>query len=105
MEAAEKGDVKALSEYRLNPEKAISTSGFDWQKIWVLIDKGSSPLACELCKCVNHLTSKSHLQQDEALKIKDEFDPLLNNYSAKEDHRIRAMYIEELKQHIYEILR
>lgn len=100
MDAAVMGNVKALSEFRLNPEKTISTSCFDWKKIWEMIDKGSNPLACELCNCVIFLTSIGHLQQDDARKIRNEFRPLLENYKAKDDHRIRAMYIEELKKHI-----
>ena len=100
MEAAEKGDIEALSKFRLNPEKTISTSGFDWNRIWDLIDNGPNPLACELCNCIIYLTSIGHLQSEDVSKINDEFRPLLENYNAKEDHRIRAMYIEEMKKHI-----
>ena len=105
MEVAEKGDIKALSEYRKNPDKDISVSGFDRKKIWDLINQGSNSLACELCNCVIYLTSIRHLHPDDARKIADEFAPLLEKYESKKDHRVRAMYIEELKKHICETIR
>lgn len=104
MEVAEKGDIKALSEYRKNPDKEISISGFDWKKIWDLINQGSNSRACELCNCIIYLTSIRHLHPDDARKIADEFAPLLEKYESKKDHRVRAMYIEDLKKHICETI-
>lgn len=100
MKAAEEEDIKALSAFRIDPERVISISGFDWKKIWNLIETGSNPLACELCNCVMYLTSVGNLQPDDASKIVDEFMPMLENYDAQKDHRVRAMYIDELKKHI-----
>lgn len=98
--AAEKEDVKALSAFRIDPKNVISISGFDWKKIWNLIEKSSNPVACELCNCVMYLTSVGNLQPDDVSKIVDEFIPLLEKYDTQKDHRVRAMYIDELKKHI-----
>lgn len=100
MQAAEKEDVKTLSAFRIDPKNDISISGFDWNKIWNLIEKGSNPVACELCNCVMYLTSVGNLQPDDVSKIVNEFIPLLENYDTQKDHRVRAMYIDELKKHI-----
>lgn len=100
MQAAEKEDVKTLSAFRIDPKNEISISGFDWNKIWNLIEKGSNPVACELCNCVMYLTSVGNLQPDDVSKIVNEFIPLLEKYDTQKDHRVRAMYIDELKKHI-----
>lgn len=99
MQAAKKEDVKTLSAFR-DPKNEISISGFDWNKIWNLIENGSNPVACELCNCVMYLTSVGNLQPDDVSKIVNEFKPLLEKYDTQKDHRVRAMYIDELKKHI-----
>lgn len=104
MQAAEKEDVKTLSAFRIDPKNEISISGFDWNKIWNLIEKGSNPVACELCNCVMYLTSVGNLQPDDVRKIVNEFIPLLEKYDTQKDHRVRAMYIDELKKHICGII-
>ena len=104
MQAAEKEDVKTLSAFRIEPKNEISISGFDWNKIWNLIEKGSNPVACELCNCVMYLTSVGNLQPDDVRKIVNEFIPLLEKYDTQKDHRVRAMYIDELKKHICGII-
>lgn len=105
MEAVEKGNISRLASYRQSNDKVISTSDLDWRKVCTLLDKGSNPLACELCNCAIFLTSMGRLQPDDKDKIKKDFKPWLDKYDAEKDKRVRVMFIAELKQHINEVIR
>lgn len=103
MKAASDGDLKALSNYRQNRENVISVSDFDWKVIYNLLNKGSNPLACELCNCIMFLTSMGNLRPDDVDKIRKDFKPLLDKYDTEKDKRVRSMFIAELKSHIDDV--
>lgn len=105
MMAASEGNLKALSAYRQNRDKIISVSDFDWKEIYTLLNKGSNPLACELCSCITFLTSTGNLGHDDVDRIRTDFKPLLDKYDTDKDKRVRSMFIAELKTHIDEIIR
>lgn len=104
MKAASEGDLKALSNYRQSRDNIISVSDFDWKVIYNLLNKGSNPLACELCSCIMFLTSLGDLRPDDVDKIRKDFKPLLDKYDTDKDKRVRSMFIAELKSHIDDVI-
>lgn len=103
---AESGDVAAIHHYRENNDNTIPISGVDWNRICYVLENGSNPMACELAQCLEFLLSDSScIKPDDEQQFKDIFIKWLDDYSAKEDHRIRRMYILELKKHIRMIFR
>lgn len=104
MKAASEGDLKALSNYRQSRDNIISVSDFDWKVIYNLLNKGSNPLACELCNCIMFLTSVGNLRPDDVDKIRKDFKPLLDKYDTDKDKRVRSMFIAELKSHIDDVI-
>ena len=101
IEHAEEGDVRALRRYRSEPKNAIPVNGMDWGKVWKLLLSSSNQVACEVCECIiSFIPDAVQLHDDEIVRIKDDFLPMIDEYLASGDTRIRRVFITKLWDHL-----
>jgi KAP family P-loop domain len=106
LQKAEQGDIEGLRHYRENKEERISLAGVDWLKICNVLDKGSNPIACELCFCLQTLVStSSSIGPNDMDLMKETLHKWLNEYEKRGDKRVRRLYILDLKSHIDSLLK
>ena len=106
LQKAELGDVEGLRHYRENKEDRISLAGIDWSRICNILDKGSNPIACELCFCLQTLVStSSSIGPNDMDLMKEILQKWLNEYEKREDKRVRRLYIIDLKRYIDSLLK
>lgn len=106
LQKAEQEDVEGLRHYRENKEDRISLAGIDWSRICNVLDKGSNPIACELCFCLQTLVpTSSFIDPNDIGSMKEILQKWLNEYEKREDKRVRRLYIIDLKRHIDSLLK
>lgn len=102
---AESGDVAKLREYRTDDKNRIAVSGMDWDKVAGLIINAPNPVACEICDClIFFIPNAGFINQVETERVKEELIPALNNYMDSGANQIRKIYINELRNHLVEVL-
>lgn len=106
LQKAEQGEVEDLRHYRENKEERISLAGIDWSRICNVLDKGSNPIACELCVCLQVLLpTSSSIDPNDIEPMKKTLQKWLNEYEKRGDKRVRRLYILDLKSHIDSLLK
>lgn len=102
---AENGDVEGIRHYREKYENRISLSGIDWTRIRNVLENGKNDIACELATCIQFLIpDASFVHSDDLEPIKRNLMKWLNDYTQRQDKRVRRVYILELKQHFDKLM-
>ena len=106
IDAAERGDVRALQHYRINQDNRISVNGMDWEKVKVLLQTVPNQVACELCECIIFLIpDPSMVSEREKENIEDKLIPALGDYLKASPGRPRDIYVSELLQHLKSVVK
>ena len=70
------------------------------------METGGNPIACEVAICLQYLIpNSSSIHQEDIEPLRNGLQKWLEDYSKKNDKRIRRFYILELKRHIDSIIR
>ncbi len=106
VKTAKEGDVAKLRKYREKEDSRISVTGIDWKEIVDVILNASNPVACEVCDDVmSFIPNGGMVGPEERERIKTELLPPLDEYLEREDNRIRRIYINELRNHLKDVVR
>lgn len=106
LQKAEQEDVEGIRYYRENKEARISLAGINWSRICSVLDKGSNPMACALCACLQVLLpTSSSIDPNDIDPMKETLQRWLNEYEKRGDKRVRRLYILDLKRHIDSLLK
>lgn len=105
LQAAKEGNIEKLHKYRESSDSRIPVAGIDWKEIVNIILTASNPVACEVCNdIIFFVPDSSVVPPDERVRMKDELLTALEDYFRSGDNRIRKVYINELRNHIREVL-
>lgn len=102
MEFAEKDDIDSLRKMR-DESEPLRLTGIDWTRICTVLEHGSNAVANELCNSLSTYIRRGSLYPDDEDKMRAELLTWIDNYLAKDDKRVRALRIKELKKQIEEI--
>ncbi len=106
MTAAETGDMEKLRTFRANEEYRIPVSGLDWKRVVDSIIGSPNPVACEICEClISIMPGTGSLSFEETDRANNELIPLLDNYLQSDACQIRRVYVQELRNHLKDVLR
>jgi len=103
---AESGNVENLRQFRVDSEHRTPVSGIEWSRVMNLIKGASNPIACEVCNCVMFfIPASGFLNPVESERVKKELIPALEDYLEKKENLVRRVFVEELKNHLLEVVR
>ena len=106
LQVAKEGDLMKLRKYRESSDSRISVVGINWKDLVNIILTASNPVACEVCDdIITFVPNGGVIGPDERDRIKVEFLPALDDYLKRDDNRLRRVYINELRNHLIEVLR
>lgn len=106
LDVAESGDVEALRQFRADPDHRTPVSGIDWSRVVTLIRNAPNPVACEVCNCIMFfMPAAGFLNPLETERVKNELIPSIDDYLAKKENLVRRVYVEELRNHLKDMLR
>ena len=106
LQVAKEGDLMKLRKYRESSDSRISVVGINWKELVNIILTASNPVACEVCDdIITFVPNGGVIGPDERDRIKVEFLPALDDYFKRDDNRLRRVYINELRNHLIEVLR
>lgn len=106
MTAAETGDMEKLRTFRANEEYRMPVSGLDWKRVADSIIGAPNPVSCEICEClISILPGAGYLRSEEADRVNNELIPLLDMYLQSDARQIRKVYVQELRNHLNDVLR
>ena len=105
MQAAKEGNIEKLHKYRESSDSRIPIAGMDWKEIVNIILTASNPIACEVCDdIIFFVPDSSVVMSDERERMNDELLTEIEYYLKSCDNRIRKVYVNELRNHIKDVL-
>jgi len=106
VQVAKEGNLEKLRKYRDSSDSRISVEGIDWKEIVSILLTASNPVACEVCDdIITFVPDGGVVSPDERDRLKAELLPAIEEYFKSDDNRLRRVYINELRNHLNEVLR
>ena len=105
VQVAKEGNLEKLRKYRETPYSRIPIVGIDWKEIVNIILTAANPVACEVCDdIIFFVPDSSVVTSDERERMNEDLLPAIEDYFKREDNRIRKVYVNELRNHIKDVL-
>lgn len=106
LQVVKEGNLEKLRKYRESSDSRISVEGIDWKEIVSILLTASNPVACEVCDdIITFVPDGGVVSPDERDRLKAELLPAIEEYFKSDDNRLRRVYINELRNHLNEVLR